>query len=201
MQRSASDRSLRAHVDRSQDASTKASAMAPGSACSQRILRFTVTAPNTPATMTQAQKEDLDRMSAPRPSGQPPDEPGDEEAVVQALIRGQSLRRLRELRCKAERAQAEGLVPEEHLQYQKIEVEERHQCDRDVGKCRHSRHSGHRRRAAGGPSMRILDPLVGPASSRGAPTPVPVDIPHPGPHVPWHRAPRCSPPSPLSPGP
>src|SRR6266498_923364 len=41
----------------SHERSTRARAMAPGSACTQRIFRFAVKAPNTPATMMQARKK------------------------------------------------------------------------------------------------------------------------------------------------
>src|SRR5262249_61314070 len=48
-------------------AQTRASATAPGSACTQRILRLAVAAPKTPATTTQTRKKiSIDRPALPR---------------------------------------------------------------------------------------------------------------------------------------
>ena len=82
------------------------------------------------------EKENLDRVSAGT-QGKTPCQSRSEKAVVQALIRGQGLRCRNKLRCKAESPQATRLVPEEHLQNEKINMQESDQGDSDIRDCRH----------------------------------------------------------------
>ena len=103
-------------------------AIRPGTACTQRILRLAVSAPNTPATMTQARK----KICTCTPGGEAPEQAGGEKAVVEALVHRQRLGRRGLVRRHAEGAPAERLVPEEHLEHQEPEVQRRDQDHRDV---------------------------------------------------------------------
>src|SRR5207249_6446644 len=82
------------------------------------------------------EEEDLDRVSV-RSQGEAPDQSGGEEAVVQALVRCQRLRRRGELRRQAEGPQAARLVPEEHLEDEKIDMQEGDYGNGDVRDDRH----------------------------------------------------------------
>src|SRR3990172_1916193 len=70
----------------------------------------------------ETQEKDLERIPS-LTKAEPPDEPRNQEAVVQTLVRGQSLRGLRELGCKPERAQTQRLFPNEHLQDQEVQMQ------------------------------------------------------------------------------
>src|SRR5205085_2735392 len=80
------------------------------------------------------QKKDLDVVAAGR---QTPDQSRRQESVVQPLIRRQSLRRLRQLRRQPKGAAPERLGPEEHLQHQKGEMQQRDNGDEDVRRDSH----------------------------------------------------------------
>ena len=70
---------------------------------------------------------------AVRAQPQTPGEPRSEEAVVEALIGGEHLGRGRDLLRLAERPQSRGLVPQEHLEDQDVNVNQRDDGDDDVG--------------------------------------------------------------------
>ena len=69
---------------------------------------------------------------APGSGEQAPHEPGGQEPVVHALVRGQRPRGLRALRGLPERPQSDGLRPEERLQHQEPDVLQRHHRRQDV---------------------------------------------------------------------
>src|SRR2546428_13135129 len=83
-----------------------------------------------------SQKENLDWVSV-HAQGEAPYQSGSEETVVQALIRGQGFRCGREFRRQAEGPQAARLVPEEHLEDEKIDVQEGDHGNGDVRDGRH----------------------------------------------------------------
>src|SRR5262245_15975130 len=72
---------------------------------------------------------------------EPPEKACREKAVVEPLVRGQHLRRSSRLQCLAEGPEAGRLVPEEHLEHQKIEMQDRDETDNDIGGDRHARPS------------------------------------------------------------
>ena len=110
-------------------ARTSTNATSAGSACTNRIRRLTVTAPYAPATMTQARKNSFTSVVV---VDQPPDQPGGQEAVVEALVGGERLALRRERGVEAERLVPGRGVPEEHLEHQEVEVQGGDQADQDV---------------------------------------------------------------------
>jgi hypothetical protein len=78
-----------------------------------------------------AKKEHLHCGSASTET-QPPEQPGGQEAVVQALVRSQDLGRGRCLLCLAKRPQPGWLVPEKHFEDQEVEVQKRNDAYDDV---------------------------------------------------------------------
>src|SRR5882762_8877021 len=90
------------------------------------------------------EKENLDWISAGAES-KTPYQSCSEKAVVQPLIRGQGFGCRSKLGGKAESSQAARLVPEEHLQDQKINMQESDQGNNDIRDCRHLDSSGTRR--------------------------------------------------------
>ena len=72
------------------EARTASSARAAGSACTNRMDGLAVAAPNSPATITQPRKKIL--IAVPFSLAQEaPDQPGRQEAVVEALVGGKHL--------------------------------------------------------------------------------------------------------------
>src|SRR5258707_1275198 len=68
---------------------------------------------------------------------QAPDQSGDEEAVVQPLIRGEIRRGVRELLRQPEGSPPERFGPEEHLEDEEQEVQQGDEADQDVGQDAH----------------------------------------------------------------
>jgi hypothetical protein len=68
---------------------------------------------------------------------QAPDQPGGEEAVVEALVAGHDLGLLGELGARAERRSGAGRGPQRHLEDDDVDVDGRHQGDQDRGEDRH----------------------------------------------------------------
>src|SRR5258706_161728 len=79
-----------------------------------------------------AEEKNLDRGSRVT-ENETPSEPGCDEAVVQALIRGERLRSPGEIGRCAESAKAQGPGPEEHLEYEEPEMQDGDQCYRGIG--------------------------------------------------------------------
>src|SRR5437773_2348997 len=79
-----------------------------------------------------AEEKNFDRGSRVT-ENETPSEPGRDEAVVQALIRCESLRSLGEIRRGAESAKAQGLGPQEHLEDEEPEMQESDHCYRSIG--------------------------------------------------------------------
>src|SRR6266702_1693788 len=79
-----------------------------------------------------AEEKNLDRGSGVT-ENETPSEPGCDEAVVQALIRGERLRGSGEIGRRAESAKAQGPGPEEHLEDEEPEMQDSDQCYRGIG--------------------------------------------------------------------
>ena len=98
-----------------------------GTAWMKKMRRDTVIAPTMPATATQARKNTV-IWSATAGVGmaQAPQQARGQEAVVQALVRGQRRGLPRELRRVPERLQPERPRPEEHLEDEEPDVLDHH---------------------------------------------------------------------------
>src|SRR5581483_2874712 len=83
------------------------------------------------------EKKEFDRI-ARRAEAQSPDEPRREEAVVEPLVRRKRLRRLRKVEGQPEDSHPERLIPEKHFEDEKINVQQRHEPDGDMGKGGHA---------------------------------------------------------------
>src|SRR5262245_20016258 len=79
-----------------------------------------------------AQEEEYLHRGAACAEAQTPEEAGGEKTVVEPLVRGQHLRRARGFERLAERPQPGRLVPQEHLEHEKVDVQERDESDDDV---------------------------------------------------------------------
>src|SRR2546423_530664 len=79
-----------------------------------------------------AEEKNLDRRSRVA-ENETPSQPGRDEAVVQALIRGERLRSPGEIGRGAESAKAQGPGPQEHLEDEKPEMQDSDHCYRGIG--------------------------------------------------------------------
>ncbi len=85
-----------------------------------------------------AQQEEHLHRGACGAEAQAPEQSCGEKAVVEPLVGGQHLARGRGFGRVPERTQPRGLVPQEHLEHQKVQVQQRDQRDQDVGNDRHA---------------------------------------------------------------
>jgi len=96
-----------------------------------------VAAPYRPATATQSRKKTANPKRRSFRSHQRDDQAGDQEAVVEPLVGGQHLGLLRLLLGGAERRPALRPGPQDHLQDDDVDVDQRDERDESGGESGH----------------------------------------------------------------